>query len=44
MKRREAIILIGGVVTSWPLAAHAEREAGRPIVAILGDDAAVWSP
>jgi putative tryptophan/tyrosine transport system substrate-binding protein len=44
MKRREAIILIGGIVTSWPLAAHAERETGRPIVAILGDDAAVWSP
>jgi putative tryptophan/tyrosine transport system substrate-binding protein len=41
MKRRDFIVAVGGTA-AWPLAAWAQQTDKLPLIAILGDNAAVW--
>lgn len=43
MKRREVIALLGGTLAAVPLAAHAQRAPGRPLVGILAPRSAAES-
>jgi putative tryptophan/tyrosine transport system substrate-binding protein len=44
MRRRDFILLLGGAVLAWPLAARAQQATKLPTVGVVGPDASIWSP
>jgi ABC-type uncharacterized transport system substrate-binding protein len=44
MRRRDFIMLLGGMVFAWPLTTRAQQPGKLPTIGFLGTDASVWSP